>query len=239
MKTWEPRKLKSVEEYGRAYVRQYLAGARERHDVIRGDPLAALAFLHSKLFMRGRRDAVSAEFRDRAASALQKFEMLEEIDLDGLDEYLHARGVNNRHDRRMVAESVGFARTSLAAYGGNIFNWAVDSIQGGHCQDAYLALDTIHAVGDKLASFYLRDVVFLEEIEDVISARDLPYLQPVDTWVLRVCRSLKLIDKGDAGSAAKDKLISACLAADVSPLLFNAGAWLVGAHAYELLIETL
>lgn len=45
-------RLRSVEEYGRTYVKQYLAKARERHDAIRSDPLQALEFLHSKLFMR-------------------------------------------------------------------------------------------------------------------------------------------------------------------------------------------
>jgi len=232
-------KLRSVEEYGRIYVKQYLARARERRDAIRSDPLQALEFLHSKLFMRGRRDAVSVAFRDQTAAALQRYGTLEAIDIAGLGDYLHAQGVNNRHDRRMVIESVRFVRTELTTEGDNVYNWAVETIRDGRSRDAYLALDAIHAVGDKLASFYLRDVVFLDDMEDVVGTPDYPYLQPVDTWVLRVGRSLKVIDKGDAGSAAKDKLISVCLAADVSPLLFNAGAWLVGAHSYDLLIETL
>lgn len=232
-------KLKSVETYGRDYVEQYLATARERHDAIRTDPLAALDFLHSKLFMRGRRDKVSVAFRDRAAAALKPCRTLEEIDLDSLESDLRAQGVNNRHDRQMVVESVRFARTQLQAYDGNVFDWAVELIRNGKVQDAYVALDEIHAVGDKLASFYLRDVVFLEGLEDAIGVTDYPYLQPVDTWVLRVARSLKVIDDRDTGSVAKGKLVSACLAADVSPLLVNAGAWLVGAHAYDLLIETL
>lgn len=232
-------KVRSVGEYGRTYVKQYLAKARARRDAIRSDPLQALEFLHSKLFMRGRRDAVSIAFRDRTAAALRLYGTLEEIDLAGLDDYLHAQSVNNRHDRRMVVESVRFVRAELSAYGGNVYNWAVGAIRDGRIRDAYLALDGIHAVGDKLASFYLRDVVFLEEIEDGVHVTDYPYLQPVDSWVLRVGRSLKLIDGADSGAAAKDKLISSCLTADVSPLLFNAGAWLVGAHAYELLIETL
>jgi hypothetical protein len=201
--------------------------------------LAALEFLHSKLFMRGRRDAVSVTFRDRAAAVLQTYGALEQIDLRGLDGDLHAQGVNNRHDRQMVIESVRFARTELRAYAGNVFNWAVEAIGNGKIHSAYSALDAIHAVGDKLASFYLRDVVFLGELENSLGGTDYSYLQPVDTWVLRVGRSLKLIEGDDSGSTVKAKLISACLAAGVSPLLFNAGAWLIGAHAYELLIETL
>jgi hypothetical protein len=92
-----------------------------------------------------------------------------------------------------------------------------------------------------LRTFYLRDVALLEDMEDTIEAEDYPYFQPVDTWVKRVASSLAIIDERDEDrhSVVKEKIISECLAAEVSPLLFNAGAWMVGAHAYELLIERL
>ena len=56
----------------------------------------------------------------------------------------------------------------------------------------------------------LRDVAFLEEIEKTIRTEDYPYLQPVDTWVKRVARSLKIIDERDQDeiSDIKGKIIS-------------------------------
>jgi hypothetical protein len=234
-------KLKAVEEYGRRYVREYLAEARNQRDAIAGDPLAALMFMHGKLFMRGRRDEISVAFRDRTREVLERYGSLEEIDLRVLEEELVGNRVNNRYDRRMVRESVGFARDELMEHDRNVFTWAVDAIRRGEVVSAYNALQGIFAVADKLATFYLRDVTLVEGIEDCIMQKDYPYVQPVDTWVEQVAGSLGLIDDSDRRkrSAIKRKIISSCLEAEVSPLLFNAGAWMVGAHAYRLLFELL
>lgn len=235
------RQFKSVETYGRRYVQEYLAAARERHDAIKGDPLAALTFMHGKLFMRGRRDSVSVTFRDRTRNVLEQYKSIHDIDLTVLKSQLHASGVNNQHDRRMVAASIAFARTELDGFGCNVYVWAADAIRTGRSAAAFVKLDGIHAVGDKLAAFYLRDVAFLEDIEDSIGADDYRYFQPVDTWVERVTQSLGIITTSDAGMTyvVKRKIIAACQTASVSPLLFNAGAWMVGAHAYRMLIERL
>jgi len=236
----EQRKLKSVEQYGRQYVQEYLAKARETCDTITTDPLAALAFMCGKFFARGRRDSVSTVFRDKALELLDTYKSLENIDLRDLDVRLHERGVNNRYDRRMVVASIRFART-LQANDCNVFNWAAAAIREQRAAEAYSALDNIFAVGDKLATFYLRDVALLEGTEEAIESDDYRYFQPVDTWVERVAESLGIVEKRDRHKrwTVKDKIIKACLAADVSPLFFNAGAWMVGANAYRLLVEKL
>jgi hypothetical protein len=236
----EPRKLKSVEQYGQQYVEEYLSKARQQHQAITTDPLAALAFMLSKFFMRGRRDKISADFRDKALGLLNTYALLVEIDLGDLDARLHERGVNNRYDRRMVEASIGFARR-LPDYDCNVFNWAVASIQNERAAEAYEALTGIFAVRDKLATFYLRDVTLVEDIEVGIRSDSYGYFQPVDTWVERVAESLGIVELQDLGKRwiVKEKLVEACLTAGVSPLLFNAGAWMVGAKAYQLLIDRL
>lgn len=237
----EPRKLRSVEKYGQRYVQEYLSDARDRHEAITNDPLAALAFMYGKMFMRGRRDEVSVTFRDRTLDVLRSYKRLEDIDPSTLDSHLRARLVNNRYDRRMVKESISFVSNDLRSYDCNVFNWAVDAIRSGRADGAYTALTNIFAIGDKLATFYLRDVALLEGVEDSIRADDYGYFQPVDTWVAQVAASLRIVDEEERGrfSVVKSKIIRECLAADVSPLLFNAGAWMVGAQAYRLLIESL
>jgi hypothetical protein len=166
---------------------------------------------------------------------------LEDIDLSTLEAQLWTAGVNNRHDRRMVIDAIGFARNDLQPYGCNIFTWAVDAIEHERSADAYWALIAIHAIGDKLSTFYLRDAALVEDIAAGIPAEQYAYFQPVDTWVEQVAQSLGLIEGDDHGKVmvVKDKLIRACLDAEVSPLLFNAGAWMAGAHAYTLLLEML
>lgn len=235
------RKLRSVEQYGQRYVQEYLASAKDRHNAIITDPLAALAFMHGKMFMRGRRDTVSVVFRDRTGKVLERYKTMQEIDLSELERELVAQRVNNRHDRRMIAESISFACRELQDYDCNVYTWAVDAVRSGRSGAAFAKLVSIHAIGDKLATFYLRDVALLEDIEASIHADAYAYFQPVDTWVERVALSLGLISPEDTGKrdVIKRKIISECLAADVSPLLFNAGAWMVGAHAYRLLVERL
>jgi hypothetical protein len=197
--------------------------------------------MHSKLFMRGRRDVVSVTFRDRARKVVEQYKSIHEMDLKELEQELAAGGVNNRHDRRMVIESVSFARDELQVYNYNVCTWAAAAIHTGQSGAAFARLDRIHAVGGKLAPFYLRDVAFLEDAERDIGSDAYAYFQPVDTWVERVALSLGIIDNADRKktSTIKEKIVSQCLAAQVSPLLFNAGAWMVGAHAYRLLIELL
>jgi hypothetical protein len=237
----ELRKLKAIEQFGMTYVQRYLADDKGRRDAIASNPLVAFDFFCSKAFYRGRRDEISTTFKDRTLGVLQQYRTLEAIDLSGLNAQLWNAGVNNRYDRQMVVEAIGFTRKDLQPYGCNIFTWAVDAIQHGRSAEAYGNLIAIHAIGDKLSTFYLRDVALVADIEDSIPAQDYAYFQPVDTWVEQVALSLGLIERSDRGkiNTVKDKLIRACLEAEISPLLFNAGAWLAGAHAYTLLLEML
>jgi hypothetical protein len=75
----EPRKLKAIEQFGARYVRQYLADARSRHDIIASDPLEALAFFYSKAFNRERRDTIPTAFRNLALGVLRTYTSLEDL----------------------------------------------------------------------------------------------------------------------------------------------------------------
>jgi endonuclease III len=235
------RKLKSVAEYGERYVQEYLSDAKVRHAEITSDPLEALRFWFGKSFMRGRNDTLSTKFKNQAFETLRTYKNLDDIDLSALEGRLAEHGVNNPGDRRMVKESISFARNRLQEYDRNMFNWATALIRTGRADKAYQELTTLYEIGDKLATFYLRDVVLVEDAEDCIDAGGQAYVQPVDTWVRRVAQRLEIVDADRPGNkfSIKRKIISECLASDVSPLLFNAGAWMVGAHGSRLLIERL
>lgn len=237
----EPRKLKAVEQYGERYVQDYLANARSIHADITSDALEALKFWFGKAFMRGRNDKLSTKFKRLTLEVLENYQNLEDIDLTDLESRLAEHGVNNSGDRGMVAGSIRFACSTLQAYDGNVFNWALALIQSGRASEAYWALQGIYEIGDKLATFYLRDVTLLESAESSIHSQDYQYFQPVDRWVRWVAARLEIIPSADYGNNhfVKGEIINGCLAADVSPLLFNAGAWLVGAHGARLLIERL
>lgn len=234
------RKMKSVENYGRIYITTHLDKDRERQSYIRSNSRAALIFFYGRVFYRGRKDKLSAWFMKLATEVLQEYEPSYDIDLASLEEKLHLHGVNNHNDRIMVKESIRFIRDNLKDYDHNIFNWAVDAIRTNRFPETYHEITSIHAIGDKLSTFYLRDVALVSDLEPTIQPENYIYFQPIDTWVRQGIDAIGIPDTKDLQIlAVKEKIITCCLDAGVSPLLFNAGAWMMGAKASQLTIELL
>jgi len=234
------RKMKAIENYGRMYVTDYLDKDRMRRSSIMSNPTDALAFFYGKVFMRGRKDTISVVFMNRAIEVLQEYKSIHDIDLASLEEELHLHGVNNHYDQRMVIESIRFIRDNLKDYDYNIFNWAIDLIRTNCCPEAFSALTGIFAIGDKLATFYLRDVTLVSDLEPTIRSESYIYFQPIDTWVKQVSDAIGITEPTDREIlVVKEKIVACCLEVGVSPLLFNAGAWMAGANAFRLIIELL
>lgn len=234
------RKIQSIEDYGRNYITKHLDEDRGRRSQLMSNPLDALTFFYGKVFMRGRKDTISVTFMNRALEVLHEYKSIHDIDLTGLGEKLLFHRVNNHYDRRMVVESIRFIHDNLNDYEYNIFNWSVDAIRTSRSSEAFHAMTGIHAIGDKLAAFYLRDVTLVNDLELVIQPESYKYFQPIDTWVKRVSDAIGITETTDREiTVVKEKIIACCLEARVSPLLFNAGAWMIGANAFQLLIERL
>lgn len=235
------RKMKAIEDFGRRYVIDLLDEDRRQLSNIMSKPLDALTFFYGKAFMRGRNDDMSVIFMKRSLKVLREYTSLLGIDLASLEQELLLHEVNNHHDRRMVLESIRFIRENLKDYGYNIFKWAVDAIQTNRSLEAFRTLDGIHAIGDKLAAFYLRNVALVSDLEPIIQQESYIYFQPIDTWVKQVTDAIGITEKETDRDVlvVKKRIITCCCEAEVSPLLFNAGAWMMGAHAFEMLIERL
>jgi hypothetical protein len=234
------RKIKSIENYGRRYVSEYIDQDRKQQSHITSNPLSSLTFFYSKAFFRGRNDALSVVFMNRTLEVLQEYRSIHDIDLANLENKLALQHVNNPNDRRMVLESIRFIRDNLKDYDYNIFGWSVDAIRTDRSAEAYNELTSIYEIGDKLATLYLRDVTLVSNLEPTIQPESYIYLQPIDTWVKQVADAIDITDTTDRKlHKVKEKIIACCLEARVSPLLFNAGAWMIGANAFRLLIEQL
>lgn len=101
--------------------------------------------------------------------------------------------------------------------------------ENGKTKDAHQLMDGIRGVAVKIASLYLRDIAYLARIpEDRM--KDPHYLQPIDTWlnqaltILFGCNVPKRLEE-------KQKIIvNLCTKADVSPVAFNQGAWVLGSQ---------
>lgn len=234
------RKIKSIEDCGRRYVTEYIDKDRKHQSNITSKPLDALTFFYSKAFMRGRNDTLSVVFMNRTIEVLQEYRSIHDIDLANLENKLALQLVNNPNDRRMVLESIRFIRNNLKDYDYNIFGWSVDAIRTDRSAEAYKELTSIYEIGDKLATLYLRDVTLVSDLEPTIRPESYIYFQPIDTWVKQVADAIDITETTDRKlPVVKEKIIACCLEARVSPILFNAGAWMIGANAFRLLIERL
>lgn len=233
-------KLKSVEEYGRLYQKRFLEQPIAQKDLLLNDWNKALEFMFHKTFYRGRKDELSERFMNATLKTLEQHKPTKNYNPSLLSKQLLENGVNNGTDRRMVLEVLNFIFKQLDDYENNVVKYTVQKIKTGKTKEVFEALNNIYAIGDKLASFYLRDIILVYGLEKSLQQGDFQYCQPIDTWVKQVAVKLGILPSQDTSIEESKKLITeACHKADISPLLFNAGAWMVGARSFELLVETL
>jgi len=231
-------KIRAVERYGQVFVEKFLKTQIEEKDLIYNDSDKALKFLFSKVFYRGRRDELSERFMKATFETIETYRPQKNYNRELLNERLKGNGVNNKIDRRMVLEVLDLCFNSLESFDNNIVKYTISLIKAGKITDVFNKLDDIYAIGDKLASLYLRDIVIIYQLEEFLKPEEFLYCHPIDTWVKQVALKIRIIVAEDVEvKDIKTAIIRSCLDAKVSHLLFNAGAWMVGAQSFELLIE--
>jgi hypothetical protein len=113
----------------------------------------------------------------------------------------------------------------------NIIRWARNACSAGYAETAYVSLKTIRGISDKIAAFFLRDVISAFDVpEDGIPAA---CFQPIDVWTGRgavaIAPGLGLgVPEGALASAAV--LVEAANRADVRAADLNAGIWVFAAQ---------
>jgi len=111
----------------------------------------------------------------------------------------------------------------------NFASYIKGSIQNNQTKDAHELVDSIRGIGSKIASLYLRDIAYLGKIPEN-RIREQYYLQPVDTWIEQTL-SIILGKKKPKVLKEKQKIIGdLCKAANVSPIAFSQGAWVLGSE---------
>jgi len=118
----------------------------------------------------------------------------------------------------------------------NIVAHSVDEIKSGRIRNQRDDLRTIWSVGPKISAFYLRDVVFLFDCK--IDANDISAIFPVDTWVSQVVKRLRQ-HVGDTSKQSEADWFLEKASARYDAGILNAGAWYLGAHSFDLYLESL
>ena len=109
----------------------------------------------------------------------------------------------------------------------NLYTLVASLLKSGEVKEAHKLVEEVRGVRTKISALYLRDVAFLENIpEDGL--QDAYLLQPIDTWIRQGYSIImgKSMVKGEISSMKE--IVKMCDAADVSPIKFNQGVWVVG-----------
>lgn len=224
-------------EFGERYKKEVMGSDFWTADKISNDWFVALKFWFGKSFYRGRRDSISDNFKERSDNVIANIgkDNLFDISENELETLLHKAGVNNHIDRKMVTETISFIK-KIEDH--NIANYCVRLIKENRSREAFESLRTMYGIGPKLASLFLRDICFIFKIEPMDREQQL-CLQPVDTWVLQVAQELEIpgCTEKTTENNAVIPVVNFCLENNISPTLFNAGAWYVGARSFTLLLE--
>jgi len=112
----------------------------------------------------------------------------------------------------------------------NIYKYLKDTIQEDGLSSAYRQLVNLSGIGDKLASFTLRDICLLNPS---LKIDDYELVFPIDTWARQVSEK---IFKYENDTEIKGFFIKQC-AKDFNFLKVSAGIWYIGANSLELLIS--
>jgi len=143
------------------------------------------------------------------------------------DKVIH---LGNDQDILMVLDVLSFIVSDKERM--NIYNYLKSKISKSGIKTAYEDLIGIHAVGDKLATFIIRDIGI---INPEVIKYDYGFAFPVDTWVYKIAN--KLGCKNRNIEKVKKCLIEICIQYKIEPLKFAAGLWFLGFHSLDILLE--
>jgi len=115
----------------------------------------------------------------------------------------------------------------------NIALYIKNQLINKRTKEAYNLIKCIGGCGEKITSFYLRDIadIALEnnEIENESEIYDLYLLQPMDTWLNQI---FKIIFNDEKFSLQEKqiRIVKLCQKVQVSTISFNQGAWILGSQ---------
>ena len=204
------------------------------------------------MFYQGRRDETSQQFEERAKNTLNQFLKNNNVltisksritDKDKLkQEYnklckkLEENKVNKEGDRLMVISFINLIQSSVEK---NILKFLIEKIKSNMISDAYEILDSVWSIGPKIASLILRDIAYIYELENNLKKEDYYFLQPIDTWVHKFSKEIKLINKDKIYRNEAKDITDRCFNFGVNPIHYNQGAWYIGRNSLQILLRNI
>ncbi len=241
--------LRAILEAGEEYQQRLLN--KYSKDALLNGSWKALEFFFGRAFYQGRRDSLSQKVNDIALDVLeQEYRRLggvfNDADLVVMQTALQGKigkgMVGKAGDIKMVISTLRYIRDLPKQ---NIVDYSVQRITANQIRAHYYELQRsqsaggIYQVGSKIASFYLRDLVCVFDLAGHVTPDDEDCVQPVDVWVRTVAIKTGLVTSGETDERTREAIINYCKQSGCSSLQFNQGAWYLGSHAFDSLLEHL
>lgn len=140
-------------------------------------------------------------------------------------------GANERINRNLLRKLGCFARKN-----GNLFKWIKMEVENsGRVEQVFVQLINNGGMGKKTAAFFLRDTIWLFDLEEKIVKPDKLYIQPIDTWVRTISKFLwedfdHLRENDYIDFIIAKRIAEICGKLGVSGVKFNQGAWYFGSR---------
>lgn len=126
------------------------------------------------------------------------------------------------HNMSVVEFLSALAKENKSA---NIITWAKKGLQEEKTRDIHKALSGINGIGDKIASFFFRDVASFYSI----SPLKYRYLvQPIDVWIRRISKQLMNLEPVDEEIAKW--IVEEATKDNVTPEAVSQGMWYFGSQ---------
>lgn len=148
--------------------------------------------------------------------------------------------LKNELDRKLVLSTLDFICKGDKK---NIYTYIKSGVRDGKIEEVYTELKKIDGIGDKLATFVIRDVVLLNEEDFRQVPIDYKLVFPVDTWVRKVYSKMKGFSRLEMRNIRNDEIkeyfIKKCREYNFWPPRVAAGLWYVGFFSFTILINNL
>lgn len=237
--------LSALTILGKRYVKEFLSEININR--LRRNWYESFKFFLSRVYYQGRSDSLSEKYLLSMNSCLDKFFLRNSTKtLETLSQSNHIphnidwKNFNKNQsilfnqfndtmgkprDLEMVMDILRY----LCSFSGhNIVNRSLEEIEKGRIKPHRNELMEIRGVGPKTSAFYLRDVFLLFNCKIGLSeARE---IQPIDTWVKRVVRSIQDNHPDETDLSHEDWIVKYARTS-INSALINAGAWYLGFHS--------
>jgi hypothetical protein len=136
-------------------------------------------------------------------------------------------GLNKKLNEGVVKGLIRLAQESRD-YDYNPFRYIGKKVEFS-MTDAFIALTNIKGIADKIASFLLRDMVCILNLEEKVPLEHGIFLQPIDRWVKKtaICLWADLEVRVPSWGIAM-RIVDKCNEFNISGIRFNQGAWKFG-----------